>query len=35
MGPDGLTNVALTAKASHDDIIRAGDGSYYGIAVNY
>lgn len=35
MGPDGLTNTALTAKASHDDIIRAGDGSYYGIAVNY
>ena len=35
MGPDGLTNVALTAQASHDDIIRAGDGNYYGIAENY
>ena len=35
MGPDGKTNVALTAKASHDDIIRAGDGSYIGIAANY
>ena len=35
MGPDGLTNKALTAQASHDDIIRAGDGSFYGLAVNY
>jgi len=35
MGPDGKTNAALTAKASHDDIIRAGDGSYVGIAENY
>lgn len=35
MGPDGLTNVPLTAKASHDDIIRAGDGNYYGVAENY
>lgn len=30
MGPDGKTALPLTAEASHDDIIRAGDGSYYG-----
>jgi general secretion pathway protein G len=35
MGPDGKSNVALTAKASHDDIIRAGDGQYIGAAEDY
>lgn len=30
MGPDGSTQLALTAKASHDDIIRARDGGYFG-----
>lgn len=35
IGPDGQTNNALTAKASHDDIIRAGDGRYVGVAENY
>jgi general secretion pathway protein G len=35
MGPDGKTNAALTAEASQDDIIRAGDGNYVGIAANY
>lgn len=35
MGPDGKTALPLTAKASHDDIIRAGDGSFMGIAEDY
>lgn len=35
MGPDGDTQIPLTAKASHDDIIRAGDGSFVGIAKNF
>lgn len=35
MGPDGKTALPLTAKASHDDIIRAGDGNFLGIAKNY
>ena len=35
MGPDGRTNLALTAKVSHDDIIRANDGAYFGVAADY
>jgi len=35
IGKDGKTNRPLTAKASHDDIIRANDGGYYGVASNY
>lgn len=35
MGADGKTALPLTAKASHDDIIRAGDGSYYGRGDDY
>jgi len=35
MGKDGKSKVPLTAKASHDDIIRASDGSYIGIAADY
>jgi general secretion pathway protein G len=35
MGPDGESKPPLTAKASHDDIIRAGDGRYIGIARDY
>ncbi|SHJ05023.1 general secretion pathway protein G [Malonomonas rubra DSM 5091] len=35
MGPDGKTALPLTAKASHDDIIRAGDGSFIGTAEDY
>jgi general secretion pathway protein G len=35
IGPDGKTNLPLTAKASHDDIIRANDGGYFGVASNY
>lgn len=35
MGPDGDSKPALTAKPSHDDIIRANDGDYIGIAEDY
>jgi general secretion pathway protein G len=34
-GADGKTNAPLTAKASHDDIIRASDGAYIGLAANF
>jgi general secretion pathway protein G len=34
-GKDGRTNFALTAKASHDDVIRASNGSYIGLASKY
>ncbi len=35
MGPDGLSVLPLTAAQSHDDIIRAGDGSFIGVAEEY
>ena len=35
MGPDGDSMTPLTAKASHDDIIRAGDGDFVGKAEDY
>ena len=35
MGKDGQSQPPLTAKASRDDIIRANDGSFYGIAEDY
>ena len=35
MGPDGKSNIPLTAKASRDDIIRASDGEYVGPAEYY
>jgi len=35
VGKDGDTNLALTAQASHDDIIRASDGHYVGLASGY
>ena len=34
-GPDGKSVAPLTAKPSQDDIIRANDGSYVGVAANY
>jgi general secretion pathway protein G len=34
-GPDGQTVLALTAKKSKDDIIRANDGSFIGVAADY
>jgi general secretion pathway protein G len=35
MGKDGRSSPPLTAKASRDDIIRANDGAYIGLASNY
>jgi general secretion pathway protein G len=35
MGKDGKSNLPLTAKASQDDIIRASDGKYVGLASGY
>lgn len=34
-GPDGQTKSPLTAKQSRDDIIRANDGGYIGVASDY
>ena len=35
MGKDGKSRTPLTAKASRDDIVRAGDGAYVGLASAY
>jgi len=35
MGKDGKTNAPLTASASRDDIIRANNGTYIGLASEY
>jgi general secretion pathway protein G len=35
MGKDGETKPKITAKDSHDDIIRAGGGAYVGLASEY
>ena len=35
MGADGKTVAPITAKASQDDIIRANDGGYFGLASEY
>jgi len=35
MGPDGRSSTPLTARASHDDIIRANDGGFVGVAADY
>jgi len=35
MGKDGATVAPLTAQKSHDDVIRASDGAYYGLAKNF
>lgn len=35
MGKDGKTATPFTAKASRDDIVRASDGAYVGLASNY
>jgi len=35
MGADGETQKPLTAKASRDDIVRAADGAYIGLAEDY
>lgn len=35
MGPDGRTSAPLRSKAGRDDIVRAGNGLYFGIAEDY
>jgi general secretion pathway protein G len=35
MGPDGDTKLPLTAQASRDDILRANDGRFVGLASDY
>ena len=35
MGKDGVSTAPLTAQASHDDIIRANNGGYFGLAHKY
>jgi general secretion pathway protein G len=35
MGKDGDSVAPLTAQKSHDDVIRANDGSYYGLASKF
>jgi general secretion pathway protein G len=35
MGADGKTKLPLTAKDSHDDIVRANNGSFVGLADNF
>ncbi len=35
MGRDGKSQTPLTAKASHDDVIRANNGGYVGLASYY
>jgi general secretion pathway protein G len=35
LGPDGRSSAPLSAAASHDDVIRANDGGYIGLAEDY
>jgi general secretion pathway protein G len=35
MGEDGASSTPLTAKASRDDIVRANDGAFVGLAADY
>jgi len=35
MGADGNSQAPFTAKASRDDIVRCGNGSYIGLVANY
>ena len=35
MGPDGKTKISLNADESKDDVIRANNGSYVGLATEY
>jgi len=34
-GKDGMTNKVITHDAAQDDIIRAGNGAYFGLAKDY
>jgi general secretion pathway protein G len=35
MGKDGESKIPLTSPESHDDIIRANDGAFVGLAIDY
>ncbi|MBV9887010.1 MAG: prepilin-type N-terminal cleavage/methylation domain-containing protein [Acidobacteria bacterium] len=35
MGPDGVSSPPITAKPSQDDIIRASEGSFVGVAADF
>ena len=35
MGKDGKSNATFTAKASHDDILRANDGNFIGLVADF
>lgn len=35
MGADGKTTAPLTSSSGRDDIVRANDGRYFGLAANY
>ena len=35
VGPDGKSSPPLTAKGSRDDIVRASDGGFIGVAADY
>jgi len=35
LGPDGVSALALPAPPSRDDIVRAGNGAFIGVAANY
>jgi general secretion pathway protein G len=35
MGKDGLSQAPITARASQDDIIRASDGGFIGLAAQF
>lgn len=35
MGPDGKSSLSFKPKESHDDIVRAGNGSYFGRVSDY
>jgi general secretion pathway protein G len=35
LGPDGESALALPAPQSRDDVVRAGDGAFIGLAANY
>ena len=35
LGPDGESSLALPAAPSQDDVVRAANGAYIGLGVNY
>jgi general secretion pathway protein G len=35
LGPDGMSALSLPAAPSRDDIVRAANGAYIGVASNY